>query len=520
MPRYIKRRKQGFYENITIPAVLRPRYGGRAKLEGSLQTSDEKVALIKAQLRASELRLEALEAQQGRPNKTAPTTTRADLREAYRLAREKVLAGELRVRHFDGGEEVGLDPVLAGVDEELDTIRERQWSRADRNDPDAEPIGEPLEEARADGLEDGRRLYLGKKPKHEKAYDAPFRETALQWLEEWKRNPERKAANTGGQYLATIEAFAEWWGEKPLRAVTPRDAAAYASYLTGVTPGAARHRKRASQPASGNTAGLTASTIRRHVATLGQIWKWARPRLGLAGDNPWKAEGVAPRKPKRPTREHLPWTVRELGRLLVENRPSRRDVYEACLVALYSGMRASEVANMTWGRLVQEEGVWCFRVDDAKTPAGVRRVPVHQALSWMLEKPRMEAGSPIWPDFNPEGPGKSRGDDLSRLFGAYKRRLGFGTGKTFHGFRKTITNAAEQLGISMNIWGRLLGHEPGFTYGVYNPHGLTPAAAKEWIDRISYGDLRLPQPAEVYPETAQGSEEATPARPSRGQAAR
>lgn len=518
MASYIKKRKRGYYLNWAIPADQRSRFGGKTKLEGSLKTSDEKVALARAQEIIGKLKLEAL-ASNGKPAAIEELK-----RKAYQDAIDDVMSGRLRVtgavQFLEDDRFVKIDPIVAGVDEELDSIRERQWQRADPNDPYAEPIVEPLEEARGDGLVDGRRLYFGEKPKHQKSYDPPFRETGFNWLEEWQRNPERKAANTAGQYAATIEAFAGWWGARPLRAVTSRDAAAYASHLAGVTPGAARHRKISAGPALNNAPGLAASTIRRHVATLGQIWTWARPRLGLAGDNPWKAEGVTPRKPKRPTREHLPWTTTELSQLLVENRPSRRDVYEACLVALYSGMRASEVANMTWGRLAQEEGVWCFRVDDAKTPAGVRRVPVHEALSWILDKPRMEAGSPIWPDFNPEGPGKSRGDDLSRLFGAHKRRLGFGTGKTLHGFRKTITSASEQLGIPTNIWARLMGHEPGFTYGVYNPHGLTPAAAKEWIDRINYADLRLPHPAEVYTEVDQDPAEVAPARSRTGQAGR
>lgn len=433
MPSYIKRRKQGYYLNWTIPADQRARFGGKSKLEDSLKTSDEKVARAKAQEIIGKLKLEAL-ASDGNG-----AAIEALKRQAYHQAIEDVQSGRLRVtgavQFLENDQAIEIDPIIAGVDEELDTIRERQWQRADPNDPYAGPISEPLEEARGDGLEDGRRLYLREEPKHEKTYEPPFRKTALDWLDEWKRAPGRKPSNTAGQYRSNIEAFADWWGDRPLRAITQRDAASYASHLTTVSAGSARHRKPGTAAAKSTGPGLAVATITRHAGTLGQVWDWAKPRLRLDGDNPWR--GIAPRKPSRPPNEHLAWDPAELRHLLIENRPQRRDVYEACLVALFSGMRCGETADMTWGRVVQEGTVWCFVIEDAKTKAGVRRVPVHRELGWLLLRQRGAASEAIWPNFSREGPGSSRSGDLSKLFGTYKKSLGYSTGKTFHGFRKT-----------------------------------------------------------------------------------
>ncbi len=485
MGRYIKKRKKTYYLNLPIPAALRTRYGGRLKLEDTLQTSDEKVALAKAQAIAARLKLEAMQALD---NGYAQEALK---RLAYEDAKQEVVSGKLRIEGavepsgYDSWQAV--DPVEAAVEAELDEIITRQWNRADPDDPDAMPVSNPLEDARIDGLQDGRRLYQGKQPHHWNRYEAPFLETAKEWLEEWQRMPGRSQANTAAQYRATIEAFAEWWGSGPIRAITEDKAAAYVSHLKRVSAGQARHRKRQQAVVAPGQVGLSVATIRRHVGTLSQVWSWAKPRLRLTGDNPWS--GVAPRKEKRPPNEHMPWTYPELRKLLIESQPKRREVYEAALVSLFSGMRCSEVANLTWGQLAKVEGVWCFLLADTKTKAGIRRVPVHNSLGWLLQRDRGADADPIWPGFNREGPADSRGEDLSRLFGAYKKGLGFERGKTFHSFRKNLTEKAEELELPANVWSRIIGHEPGFTYGVYNPTGLTPAKSKKIINRIRYGDL-------------------------------
>jgi integrase len=495
MGRYVKKRKKSYYLNLPIPVAIRYRYGGKAKLEDTLRTSDEKVAEAKALEIAGRLKLEALQ-EQGNPQ-----AQDALLRLAYQDARREVLSGERRLTGYtltlDDGREVEIDPVEEAIEAELDQIREDQWNRADPDDPHARPVSTPIEDARAAGLMDGLRELQGERPMERHRFEPPFTETAREWLEEWQRSPGRKAANTAGQYQATIDAFGDWWDNKPIRAIGRGDAANYVSHLTRVSPGQARHRRRSTATNKPSSVGLAVATIRRHVNTLSQIWEWAKPRLNLAGDNPWR--GVAPRKPKRPPNEHMPWTHPELRRLLIDNRPKRRDVYEACLVALHTGMRASEIANLTWENVDKVEGVWCFHIADSKTVAGIRRVPVHQSLAWLLKrKPDDGDGKPIWPTFNPEGPGNSRGDDLSRLFGRYKTGLGFGRQRTFHSFRKNVTQKSEELELSQNVWARLVGHDPGMTYGVYNPTGLSPAKSQEIINRIRYADLDFPDPEEAY----------------------
>jgi integrase len=92
---------------------------------------------------------------------------------------------------------------------------------------------------------------------------------------------------------------------------------------------------------------------------------------------------------------------------------------------MFSAMRLNEIASLTWGQVRTADGVPFFQVEDAKTPAGNRQVPVHPSLSWLLSRPRGAATDRLWPGFNPEGPGKKPGADAGRDFSRFKAGRGF-----------------------------------------------------------------------------------------------
>lgn len=135
-------------------------------------------------------------------------------------------------------------------------------------------------------------------------------------------------------------------------------------------------------------------------------------------------------------------------------------------------------------------------IHDSKTAAGVRQVPVHPALSWLLKRKRGSADNRVWAMFNPEGPGKKPGADASREFSRFKAQRGFSKDrqKTFHSFRKNVTRIMERAGVPENEWAQVFGHERGFTYRVYNPDGISLERKSEIIAMIDYPGLSLPMP--------------------------
>jgi hypothetical protein len=122
-------------------------------------------------------------------------------------------------------------------------------------------------------------------------------------------------------------------------------------------------------------------------------------------------------------------------------------------------------------------------------------VPLHPKLEWLKERAKKAGEGRIWPTFNPEGPGKKAGADAGKEFSRLKQARGFSDRrKAFHSFRKNVTRIMERDRVPENEWAQVFGHEKGFTYGRYNPDGITLEQKAAIIARISYPGVTLPAP--------------------------
>ncbi len=493
MPRYLQRRRQRWYFVIAVPKHLRHHFEDRAKIIQSLKTRDYDVAEAEALKLAGEwkARFRALEGD----NDAAERLARAE----YEKTKEEALEGKYQA-FADPAPEQGLfDSIDLGIDLEIERIVEQEAPKRGLAPWAGDPLPPDLQ-AKIDALNDARLIRRGMEPEEHIKYEPPFRELAEEWLERWKRRPGRKATNTAAQYASTIRLFSEWWGAKPIRKIKRRDAARFVEeVLMRLPPSYRQLMMNRGWPlkkvvmAHRNAPGLSTSSINRHLNVLQRIWKWARNLDYCEGDNPFA--DLREKMTSHNQQVYLPWEIDELQRLL-NPPPKRRDLYELILVGMYTAMRINEIASLTWGDLRQGEGgIWYFRVADAKTEAGRRIIPVHSRLSWLTQRQRGADEERIWPGFLPEGIEMKPGKAASRLFGSHKRRRGFNTRrKTFHSFRKNVTAMMENAGLPPNQWARIIGHEPGFTYGTYNPHGLTLARMKEIIEVIRYDGLTYQEP--------------------------
>ncbi|BBE35389.1 tyrosine-type recombinase/integrase [Sphingosinicella microcystinivorans] len=486
--RYLKKRKRGWYFVLEIPTQYRRHFDGRARIEQTLETRDETLAEAKAKRLAGEYKLRFL-ALGGNPH-AKDELNRAEYDKAF----QQVQAGEV---HATGSPD-GLDPVSYGVELEIDRIVDQLPLPANPRETE-EPEPDPRQAARIAGLMDGLARRQGQPQTNRAQYEPPFREVADRWFAAWKAAPDRRISNTDVQYAASIRLFTEFWGARPLREVQQRDGAEFVELLRRLPPRYGRGKlknvpiRETVALFAGQTTGLSSAAIKRHLGVLKQIWEWAKPLGHCSGDNPFQIK-VAKQKVK----PSLAWESGDLSRLLA-SPPHRRDIYEAFHIALFTGLRINEVADMTWGQVRKERDVDYLQVEDAKTEAGHRKVPLHSKLAWLLEKKRGEPDAPIFPTFNPEGPGLRRGADASRMFGAWKRGLGFTSSRyVFHSARKNVTAIMEENSIPANQWARIIGHEPGFTFKVYNPHGLSLPKAKEIIELIDYPEVEFQRPEVIY----------------------
>ncbi|WEK41728.1 MAG: hypothetical protein P0Y64_09875 [Candidatus Sphingomonas colombiensis] len=370
-------------------------------------------------------------------------------------------------------------------------------------DADPDPDGELTANAaiRVAALQDALREVRGQKVPQRKELEPAFSEVVSDYMTQWRTQRGLKETNTEQQKDATFRLFKGFWNDKPIRGVRDADASRFHDALRRTDRDWARANgakemawAKVQELFGGSDNGLADATMNRHLATLKGLWDWAARRGHCSGHNPF--DGFH-RKLRTGVNVlgYLAWEKEELGALFAKP-PKRADIREVILVGMYSGMRLDEIASLRWEQLREGEGVRYFQVEDAKTPAGNRQVPLHPSLAWLWDRKPAGGTGQVWTTFNGEGPGKKAGADASKEFSRFKSARGFkDRRKVFHSFRKNVTRIMERATVPENEWAQVFGHEKGFTYGRYNPDGITLERKRDIIELIEYPGVTLPAPA-------------------------
>ena len=202
-------------------------------------------------------------------------------------------------------------------------------------------------------------------------------------------------------------------------------------------------------------------TMQKAVGFLSEYFEWLRYRGFVAQNiqNPFKDLHFS-KQLARP-RQYLPMSLDEV-RLL---RQAAQDADDALMVTYidigrFTGMRLSEIGELSTGSIGVEGGVKCFRVrPDAKTEASSNRIiPISTSLSTCLDLETLDL--------------RGTSNAVGKRFGRLKRRVledGSSRQKCFHSIRKFVVTTLEQGGVTEGIAADLVGHEkPNITYNVYS----------------------------------------------------
>jgi integrase len=231
------------------------------------------------------------------------------------------------------------------------------------------------------------------------------------------------------------------------------------------------------------------STVQKELGYVRSYWLWLRnnQHIGQSKRNPFLKDDIKWPKKLKEKQSWLPFDVPEVVAL----RSAAVDKGDVVLarfidIALYTGMRLSEVAQVSRDSLEDINGIQCLRVrDDAKTAASSSRlVPLVSTLA-----NRVDFGSITPPD------AEDAGQAVGKRFGRLKTSLGHGKLKVFHSIRKTATTIFEQAGVPEGITADIVGHEKAtITYGLYSG-GTSIEQRKEAME--SFEALMLQREAEV-----------------------
>jgi integrase len=264
-----------------------------------------------------------------------------------------------------------------------------------------------------------------------------------------------------------IRQFARWASGKKLRldGITRKVAGEYVT--TTIDP---MHRKRAET----------------HLSSLRSYWSFLHARGHIKGGDdkggPWvgqRIKAVGKRAERGGKDEERPFTESEVRALLYSPFPRsvasefESQIADALRISLLTGMRLEEIATL-W---VEEVHDGVFDIQQGKTDAAARRVPIHPDLVELVERRRKDKGPKDWL-FHELADARDPGDIFGKRFRRYRLAVGVDDkreGKrrslvNFHSARHWFARTASFAGQSDKIIGSVIGHRPdkkNVTWAVY-----------------------------------------------------
>jgi len=303
---------------------------------------------------------------------------------------------------------------------------------------------------------------------------------------------------TAKSYQKSFERLEAQIGRKPVALVTTLDVEAFYQSLVDTK----------SDKGGGY---LKHDTIYRSISNVRFFYKWAEARH-LAHENPARKIIVERDNDEDDEDKRDPYSIDDLNAIfnapLYRGCKSPNRIYEPGdvlvrdhrfwfpLVALFSGMRLSEIRQMEFEDIIDLNGRPHFSANQksqhghtksTKTRSSVRQVPMHPELiklgllHWVEERRKVVTDGRIFPDFR-------YGNWWNQIFTI---KVGVKTTtKVFHSFRHGFRDALRNATQSDEAVNRIMGHFREGTGRIYGGCDLLKAES-DVIDGVRYDGLDL-----------------------------
>lgn len=230
--------------------------------------------------------------------------------------------------------------------------------------------------------------------------------------------------------------------------------------VTGITRTSVTQFIRALKPKK------SAQTIQNYLSGLNSVYEYARRCYdGIPAASPFIGHRL---EAKRTVSSYQPFTQAEITTLLVN---AEEELHDVIFIGLYSGMRLNEIASLGVDDVPEINGVQCFRIQAAKTKAGVRLVPIHSSLANIIEKyKRLNAqgqhGRYLLPKANAiKRADAKRGPWFSQQFTRLRNKVlpNATDRQCFHSLRGMFITELDRTGVPEDRIALIVGHERGKT---------------------------------------------------------
>jgi len=230
--------------------------------------------------------------------------------------------------------------------------------------------------------------------------------------------------------------------------------------------------------------GRKAKTIRRILSELRGYWTYLIS-IEAASENSLPFEKLTiPRQPtngKADEREPFqPADVVKLHRAAIDK--GDQSLANLIELGMWTGGRIEELCALRVAKVTGD----CIKIEDAKTPAGWREVPIHSRLCPTLTRLLSASTDGYVLSGLTENKYGDRSNAVGKRFGRLKKAAGFGDEHVFHSIRRTVATLLEDAGVPENVAADIIGHEKAtMTYGLYSG-GTSLDTRRTALEKITY----------------------------------
>ncbi len=236
-----------------------------------------------------------------------------------------------------------------------------------------------------------------------------------------------------------------------------------------------------------DTEGRSRKTVAKALSELGSLWTKHLIPLAEAEVNPVSgltASLPSPKRGTKPTRR--PWSQEELASFTkgIQEHPKQADLGIAMLLFAYMGMRREELVSLQ----TQDIDGDCIRLDEAKSTAGVRNIPIHPTVRPLVDH-LIETSTDGY-QLPTKRSARDVADSMGKRFVRWRRELGAADPATdIHALRYNFTSASENAEIPDSTTKVIVGHaRSDITYGLYSPaNSVKWSVLVDAMAKVSHG---------------------------------
>lgn len=242
------------------------------------------------------------------------------------------------------------------------------------------------------------------------------------------------------------------------------------------------------------TLSVTSKTKTQYLLAGSTFWKWAMKNdvywkeLHQGQNNPFKEQELpkvrGKEKAEAARKAFTPEQIENIYKAtLAQGNKTLCDLIE---LGAHTGCRIEELAQLRKESVVKIESVMSFKIEDSKTAAGIREIPVHPAIQSTVDRLISNSVDGFLLQCSAGNKYGIRSDSLSKAFGRLKTAEGYGRQYVFHSIRKMVVTLLVRASIPGPTVANIVGHETGtVTFDVYD-EGASPKQKLEALSNLSF----------------------------------